>query len=257
VKNIFYIVLLVGISITTTACNGKENIGVAQADQTAMPPSSSAVDSQLPDGTSGLVLETHDASGYTYVLVDSGTEKVWAAAPAFSVAVGDQVIVPAGITMYNYHSKTLNRDFKSIYFVETILNASDPAFEEEQQLPLEHPPITIDAAAQIDLSDIARADNGQTIAEIYAAKQQLEDKKVILRGKIVKFSPNIMGTNWLHVQDGSGSAEDATNDLTVTSDTEVGIGDTVIVQGVLTLDRDFGFGYNYALIIEGAKVTVE
>jgi hypothetical protein len=256
VKNILYFVFLLSAAMSTTACNGKENIGVAQTDQTALELQPVASDSKLPDGTSGTVVETLDASGYTYVLVDSGSEKIWAAAPAFAVAVGNHVIVPAGMTMHDYHSTTLNRDFETIYFVESILNASNLSFE-STPLPQGHPPITPQAESLVDLSDIAKADNGQTIAEIYATKKQFTDKNVILRGKVVKFNPNIMGTNWLHVQDGSGSAQDATNDLTITSDTLVSVGTTVLIRGTLTLDKDFGFGYRYALIVEDAEVTIE
>jgi hypothetical protein len=41
---------------------------------------------------------------------------------------------------------------------------------------------------------------------------------VVLRGKVVKFNPQIMGKNWLHVRDGSGDANARTNDLTITTD---------------------------------------
>jgi len=80
---------------------------------------------------------------------------------------------------------------------------------------------------------------------------------VTLRGKVVKFSPQIMGTNWIHLQDGSGDPTTATNDLTVTSLVQVNVGDTVVASGPLTLDKDFGYGYKYNLIMENAEVTIE
>jgi hypothetical protein len=64
-----------------------------------------------------------------------------------------------------------------------------------------------------------------------------------------------MGKNWLHLQDGSGS--EGTNDLTVTTGTTVKVGDMVLVSGVVSVDRDFGYGYSYEVIIEDAEVTVE
>ena len=72
-----------------------------------------------------------------------------------------------------------------------------------------------------------------------------------LRGQVVKFTPNIMGTNWVHIQDGSQG------DLTVTTSDVVAVGDIVMVEGTLTLDKDFGAGYRYDAIIEGAKLTKE
>ena len=59
----------------------------------------------------GKVAETMDAGGYTYVLVDAGTNKLWAAAPQFPVKQGDLVTVPGSEPMTDFHSKTLNRDF--------------------------------------------------------------------------------------------------------------------------------------------------
>ncbi len=96
-----------------------------------------------------------------------------------------------------------------------------------------------------------------TIAEIYAGKAELGDKAVTVRGIVVKFSPQIMGTNWLHIQDGSGNVEAKTNDLTVTSMAQVKVGDTVVASAPLTLNKDFGYGYKYDLIMEKAQVTVE
>jgi hypothetical protein len=256
VKNILYCVLLLGAVATTAACNGKENIGATQTDNTTLEVQPASTDSQLPNGTSGKVLETYDAAGYTYVLVDSGTDQKWAVAPAFSVTVGDNVIVPSGMPMHNYRSETLKREFKTIYFVETILNASNTSLD-SPQMTQEHPPIEAQIPAEIDLSNIKKIENGHTIAEIYAAKQEFAGKNIVLRGKVVKFSPNIMGINWIHIQDGSGSQQNATNDLTVTSDANVSVGDTVVVKGPLTLNKDFGFGYRYTLIVEEAEIVIE
>src|SRR5512137_1455173 len=78
-------------------------------------------------GCSGTVVETMDAATYTYVQVDTGKEKIWAAAPQFPVKVGDKVAVPPGMPMQNYHSKTLNRTFETIFFVASITTPGQPA----------------------------------------------------------------------------------------------------------------------------------
>jgi len=96
---------------------------------------------------------------------------------------------------------------------------------------------------------------GQTIAEIYAQKQSWAGQEVLVRGRVVKFTPKVMDRNWLHIQDGTGETENA--DLTVTTTAFVEVGDVVVVRGTLALDRDFGFGYHYALLVENAQVTVE
>ena len=108
----------------------------------------------------------------------------------------------------------------------------------------------------VDLSGIAKADGGKTIAEVFAEKDQLAGQPVVFRGKVVKTNPNIMGKNWLHVRDGSGA--EGTNDLTVTTaGTVPNVGDTVVVKGTVALNKDFGMGYQYDIIVEDAEVTVE
>jgi len=212
---------------------------------------------QAVPGKSGKVLEIIDTAGYTYVQVDTGTEKFWAAAPQFAAKVGDVVVVPEGMPMPGYHSKTLDRTFDMVYFVSSILveGAENPTGD----MPADHPPMnggkTGVEKADVDLSGITPAEGGQTVADIFAGKADLAGKPVKVRGKVVKFNPQIMGKNWLHLQDGSGAA--GTNDLTVTTGAMVKKGDTVTISGVLVVDKDFGFGYAYDVIIEDAEVTVE
>jgi hypothetical protein len=112
------------------------------------------------------------------------------------------------------------------------------------------------AAAEVDLTGIAKAEGGKTVAEVFAEKDALAGKPVTFRGKVVKTNPDIMGKNWLHVRDGSGT--DGTNDLTITTAGALpNVGDTVVVTGNVTLNKDFGMGYAYDVLVEDAQVTVE
>lgn len=209
-------------------------------------------------GKAGTVVETMNSGGYTYVQVDTGTEKIWAAAPEFKVQVGDSVVVPEGMPMTNYHSKTLERDFELVYFVDGIMVGGEQSLTAEPTMPEGHPPLTVEAGAEggeVDLSGIVKAAGGKTVAEIFAGKGELAGKEVMVRGKVVKFSPEIMGKNWIHLQDGTGNGGDS--DLTVTTSEMAKVGDTVVVTGVVTADKDFGYGYKYDVIIEDAKVSVE
>lgn len=105
----------------------------------------------------------------------------------------------------------------------------------------------------ISFEGIRKAD--QTIAEIYAGQEGLAGSVVKVRGKVVKFNAQIMGRNWAHVRDGSGSS--GSDDLTVTTMDTAKVGDTVLVSGKITLNKDFGSGYRYALILEDGQVIVE
>ena len=118
-----------------------------------------------------------------------------------------------------------------------------------------HPTV---AAAPADGSiTVEKADgaNGHRIAEIYASRATLKDAAVVIRAKVVKFSPNIMGKNWMHLRDGSGSRAAQDDDLTVTTADSAAVGDVVLVRGVVRLNKDFGAGYAYPVIIEDAKVS--
>ena len=127
-------------------------------------------------------------------------------------------------------------------------------------LPEGHP--TIDthgsaapAAPKFDFSKIVKPKDGKTVQEVYQEKAKLNGKRVTLRGKVVKYNEAIMGKNWLHLRDGTG--KDPTDDLTVTTQAKAKVGDTVLVEGTVTLDKDLGAGYKYDVIIEDAKVKIE
>lgn len=94
----------------------------------------------------------------------------------------------------------------------------------------------------------------KTVEALNVEKSQLKDKRVAFKGKVVKVNNNIMKKNFLHIQDGTGK-EGSTNDITVTSAQTAKEGDIVNVVGKVTLDRDFGAGYTYALIVEEAAIT--
>jgi hypothetical protein len=134
--------------------------------------------------------------------------------------------------------------------------AAAPAPESGAAATQPHPMPSAAASAEVDLAGIERADGGKTVAELYAEKDQLAGQPVVVRGKVVKTNAMVMDTNWLHVRDGSG--EDGTNDLTVTTKAELPkVGDTVVVSGVVTVDKDFGMGYVYPVILENAEVKIE
>ena len=137
---------------------------------------------------------------------------------------------------------------------ETAKAPEAPAATAAPQMPADHP--AAEPGAAVDLSGIAKADGGKTVAEVFAEKDALGGQPVIVRGKVVKVNAGIMGKNWLHVRDGSGA--EGTNDLTVTTAGELpALGATVVVTGPVTLNKDFGMGYAYDVIVEDAEVKVE
>jgi len=209
----------------------------------------------------GKVVETMDVDNYTYVQLDTGKEKVWAAGPVTPMEVGRELVVSKAMPMQNFHSKALDRDFDVLYFVSSFDNPGDgmagaagsPA---QGSGAMGGMAAMGDAAshskvAPTEVAEVAKADGGYTVEEIFAEKAGLDGKPVKVRGQVVKFTANIMGTNWVHIQDGSAG------DLTVTTGDVVAVGDIVLVEGNLTVDKDFGAGYRYEALIEDAKVVKE
>jgi hypothetical protein len=103
--------------------------------------------------------------------------------------------------------------------------------------------------------DKATGADAHTIAEVWSQKGKLKEKAVTIRGKVVKSNAGIMGKNWIHVRDGSGSADKSDNDITVTSDQAANVGEVLVITGVVRVDKDFGAGYSYPVIIEEAVYT--
>jgi len=239
------------------------------ATTTPLPPGHPAIGSAAPavapasrpvasaaNVLTGSVIETLDAPGYTYVHVKTASGDEWAAVPATQIKKGSTVNVAVQMPMENFESKTLKRKFDRVLFGTIVADggSASPA------MPPGHPnlpPQMTSAAAAVDPGDVnvAKADGGKKIAEVWAQKATLKDAPVVVRGKVVKFLPSIMGKNWMHLRDGSGSPKAGDNDLTVTTSDTVKVGDIVTVKGTLHTDKDFGAGYSYAVIIEDASVV--
>ena len=248
-----YIVMLACL-VGTAACSGSAR--AIESGET-MPQGADPAAAQVagaPPQTTGKVIETIDAGRYTYIQVDYGEKKIWAAAPHFEVTVGDKVVVPSGVAMMEYHSKILDRTFDVVYFVASVAVTGEGG---EALVPTGHgdaPRGTPTVAT--DLSGIERAEGGKTVGEIFDGRANLAGQEVSVRGRVIKLTPKVMGKNWIHLQDGTTGAGEA-RDLTVTTEQMAEVGNTVLVRGVVAVDRDFGFGYEYDLIIEDADITVE
>ena len=194
----------------------------------------------------GKVTEVIEVAGYTYAEIDTGQEKVWAAGPPTELKKGDMISFSSQMPMQNFHSKAIGRDFPVIYFVgDYITDKSTPvATSPHAQIKQQQETKPIEG--------IMKVEGGYTIAGIYADKNKLKDKTVRVRGQVIKYTANILNKNWLHLRDSS-----TLDDLTVTSTSAAAVGDVVIAEGKLELDKDYKYGYLYPVIIENATITKE
>jgi hypothetical protein len=260
---LFIALVVVGSLVAGAACSKQAeppaaaaNAGaaVAPASQAAAPAGVAPATAQgAVETISGEVAETMDASNYTYLRVTSARGDVWVATAKTPVKVGEKVVVPLEQAMENFHSASLKRDFPLIYFVSGISRQGEPA---PPPMAVAHgmgsaPPAP---RAPVKVEPVAPPAGGSSIADVWANRTKLAGKTVTVRGTVVRFNGGILDRNWLHLQDGSGKAADGTNDLTVTTDAVVKVGDVVTVTGTVALDKDFTAGYAYPLMLEKAKI---
>lgn len=241
-KKVLYIILLVGILF---GCGGEEQ----------------KVEGTLPDGVGKIeVAEYMNGGGYTYIRGEENGEELWIAVREMPVEVGDVYYFSSSMKMEDFQSESLNRTFETIHFVDNISKtapASD-ANQSAQEMPSMadaregHGKPTVEAAEGISVDPAA---GGMSVAEINRDKSSLNGKTVKVRGVVTKFNGGIMKRNWIHIQD--GTSHEGSVDVTVTSDQSAKVGETVVIEGTVAVDKDFGAGYFYDIIIENAKVTVE
>jgi hypothetical protein len=237
VMSIFLIMLGLG------ACNGEHEIREYQVKENIEHVHSGK---NIPIG---LVIETMNSGGYTYALMQIANEQKWVAGPEKQISIGDKFELSGMMLMQNFSSKTLNKIFDEIYFINSFGSNSEPTNVTNQNL---HEKSIV---SMLDFGDIAIPENGYNVSYIVKNSQSLAKQTISLRAKIVKANTNIMNRNWYHLQDGSG--EIGENDITITSNDVVKVGDLVLVTGKIAIDKDFGSGYRYKVILEESKIVIE
>jgi hypothetical protein len=193
-----------------------------------------------PGIVTGPVAETMNAAGYTYIRIASEQGDFWAAVPETHVEKGSVVSVSVQMMTENFESSALHRKFDRLAFGTIGDGASSAGM----------PPPSPSAVVE----NVQQPVGGKAVADLWKERKALAGKDVVVRGKVVKFLPQIMGKNWIHLRDGSGSQEKKDNDITVTTMDDARVGDVVTVTGRVAVDKDLGSGYAYAVMIENAKV---
>lgn len=214
--------------------------GVSWAADKSAPPRSASI--------KGEVLEVIEVETYIYLRLKTKDGEAWAAVARAPVRKGADVTIENAVLMNNFSSKSLNRTFDKIAFGS--LGGAGAGGD----LSAAHSGVG-KAAGVVDVRiPKAVGANARTVEEIVTRKAELKDKTVLVRGKVVKFTPDILGKNWIHLRDGSGSVSENTHDVLVTTKDQAKIGEVVVAKGVVHTDRDLGSGYSYRVLIEEATL---
>lgn len=231
--------LLIVLFLSIVACNS----GSSNAD---------SVETVTKDGQhQAKVKEVIQTSVYTYLLVEENTKSFWVACNRQEFKEGQTIYFMDGLAMENFESKELERTFDLVYFLNEI--AFDPASlnsvtTNSNSTAMPHGMIKEAVKKEIK---VEKAEGGISLAELFGNPENYKGKTVTIRGEVVKYNEAIMNKNWVHIQDGTGTGE--LFDLTVTTEDVVKVGDVVTFTGIINLDKDFGAGYVYAVIMEEAK----
>lgn len=239
-----------------TACNSKPKVIEAESSDAQTntpifqdvnaPPTGAAMPAGAPSPAEEhkvVVAEALNTEKYTYLRVKENGEEKWLAVMRQDVKIGGNYLYRGGLMKKNFESKEFKRVFETVYLVSEFRQDVEAggAMSQGGGIPA--------AAEALEAPKSVKAAPGAIkIADLVAHLSKYEGKTVKITGKCVKVNPMIMGRNWLHIQDGTGKDLD----LTVTTNENVPLGAIVTLEGTLALKKDFGAGYKYDYIVEGA-----
>ena len=197
----------------------------------------------------GVVQEVIQATAYTYLRVKEQDNDRWIAVTKREMNVGETVYFGDGLEMRDFTSKDLQRTFETIYFVSELHGGAQPSAHGMSAPATHQGKPTLE---KMELS-IERPEGGIRIGELFANRGSYADKTVLVRGQVTKVNRAIMDRNWVHLQDGTSDA--GNYDLTITTTEEATPGEVATFEGKIVVNKDFGSGYAYDVLMEDAKKT--
>jgi hypothetical protein len=200
------------------------------------------------DMHTAVVQEVIQATSYTYLKVKEADSDYWIAITKRQIEPGTTISFADALEMNNFQSKDLKRTFEKIYFVNRIIGGGSTTTQRTMSMPHQTKP------EKKEIS-IEPAKGGITIGELFANRNSYAGKTVLIKGQVTKVNRAIMDKNWVHLQDGTSGS--GSFDLTVTTNEEVNVGDIVTFEGKITLNKDFGAGYSYEVIMEQARMQAQ
>jgi len=246
-KTLLFPILLGVSALLLPSCESKPKVIQSQGEGTESSPvleqiaASDAANAEH-DVTVAEVLHTER---YSYLNVSEGDKTYWIAIPRSEVAVGERLVYRGGLMKKNFQSQEYDRIFETLVLVSDIRRAEAPAgatAEAGSAAPAEAAPAEV---------KVTPAKGAVRIADILAKPAQYAGKSVKVTGQVTKVNPMIMSRNWVHLRDDSSKGKD----LTFTTTEQVRPGSVVTLEGKLAVNKDFGAGYRYDVIVEDCRVV--
>ena len=202
-----------------------------------------------------VVQEVIQTTSYTYLHAKENDTLKWLAVPKMQASGGDIYYYSEGLPMKDFESKELHRTFDEVLFLGGV--SPEPITDAKPKAPADHQHANGDQPyvrkASTEVKKDIKIDAPKdciTISELFARKDTYAGKTVKIKGQVTKYSPEIMNKNWIHLQD--GTENNGKYDLTITSSNVVKVGDIVTFEGKVNINKDFGYGYSFEVMMEDA-----
>jgi len=233
--------------IILSACESKPKV-ITEESPTQEQATGTAMEESATKLHKVVVEEVLPTEKYSYLRVKENEEDFWIAIPKTEIEKGGTYYYRGGLKKTNFKSAEYDRVFETVYLVSGV--SKDPGMSEMSGAnPHQNINNTEPAGENIN---VGPPPGGIKLAELMNNKKKYEGQVVKVQGRVVKLNNMIMNRNWVHIQD--ASLKDQTADLTVTTDENVGLGDVVAFEGKISLNKDFGAGYKYEIIMEEAHI---
>jgi len=217
----------------------------------------SSCTSNTTDGfTTVKVKEVEQVGSYTYLLVKAKGPEYWVAVPSMVARPGEIYKYQGGMLMQDFYSKELDRTFDKVVFLEAIFAENSlPPTEMQEATQVATQGSTPGSQVTVEKSDtkIEAGEGTVSISGLFSDPKAYEGKTIRVKGEVTKFNPAIMERNWVHLQD--GTEFEGKFDLTATSLESFEVGAIVTLEGILAVNRDFGYGYSYEILLEKATAV--
>jgi GW (Gly-Tryp) dipeptide domain len=248
---------LIVITVIFFSCKSKPKV-IVEDNQATNTPSSEKGEIKIDSSTvaannSGgmhqvIAVEILQAERYTYLKVKENAETFWIATTKFDPKVGNKYMYQGGLLKTNFESLEHKRVFDKIFLVSSILDATEhPSGSNADVIP-ELP----QTQATTQTKPAKKVEGALKLSDLFKDKDKFNGKTIIVQGKCVKANYGIMNKNWYHIQDGT-MKDGKKCDFTITSAENIPLGAEVAFEGKIILNKDFGAGYFYDILMDGGK----
>lgn len=198
------------------------------------------------------VNEVLPATRYVYLNVSEGSSKFWIATRKQEIKKGETYFYRGGLLKTKFESKEYNRVFDTIYLISSLVSQDHSKHVGDLNANKQKSkPVVQKEEIPTHTDKIVEHKGTLKIAELVKDPKRYEGHTIQLSGKCVKVNPNIMDRNWIHLKDGSKDDYD----LVITSNTFVPEGSEITIRGTVVMNKDFGAGYAYDLIVENGTLV--